>query len=119
MTICSATIDLSNADLTNFHYFRLPGEKVGLNVPNAANELGPLEKTRAVYTYFRNLLLGHPSHSARYIFVFDPEKAKQLRPLYQRQFGKKGENLVALIGQGYPRDLLEYYGAVGKNFERF
>lgn len=52
-------------------------------------------------------------------YAFDPDFGKKYRAAYQRQFGYRGENLVAMIGNGYSRKQLEHYGALGKDYKNF
>ncbi|XP_055629421.1 uncharacterized protein LOC129770546 [Toxorhynchites rutilus septentrionalis] len=114
------TADFYNLDAHNFNYFKYPARpttRYGLRQVDPDPSLG--QRAKAVYTYFRNLLLGHPIQQNTYNIMFDPDRALRLRGAYQRQFGVRGENLIALIGNGYSPSELRYYGAVGREFKGF
>jgi hypothetical protein len=81
--------------------------------------LSPFEKTQAVWSYVRKLLFGYPGQRESQQWIFDPEVSVKRRQAFEKQFGYRGENLIALIGQGYSRKELIYYGAINKDFENF
>lgn len=94
-------IDLSGVDLINFPYFRYSEQK---NTNNNA-ELSTLEtglnSLNAVSTYFRNLILGADWTRQNLQISFDPEAGRKNSIGYQRYYGHLGENLIALVGEGY------------------
>lgn len=105
-----------NLNLQKFEYFKYPPNgKRGPPVRDAS----VAQKALAVVSYFHNLIAGHPVQEMRYYIPFDPNRAQQLRGAYQRQFGYRGENLIALIGNGYSPQALRYYGAIGKDFGKY
>ncbi|XP_035906805.1 uncharacterized protein LOC118509773 [Anopheles stephensi] len=104
-----------NLNLQKFEYFKYPPH--GKRLPQ--RDASVAQKAIAVVTYFHNLLAGHPVQEQRYYIPFDPNRAMQLRGAYQRQFGYRGENLIALIGNGYSPQALRHYGAIGKDFGKY
>ncbi|XP_059614369.1 uncharacterized protein LOC132260338 [Phlebotomus argentipes] len=101
-----ATVDLSNVNLATFKYFK-------------RHELSPVQKFQSVLVYFTLLLFGHPHQSHTFPVYFDPEAGRRWRPHFQRQFGRHGENLIALLGSGKTRGDLIHYGAIPRSFPRF
>lgn len=75
-----------------------------------------LQKAKAISVYVSNVLFGHPGQQQLMAFVFDPEFGKKWQPAFQRQFGYRGENLIALLGNGYSRQALVHYGAIDRDF---
>ncbi|KFB44424.1 AGAP005315-PA-like protein [Anopheles sinensis] len=104
-----------NLNLQNFEYFKYPYQ--GKHSP--PREASVAQKALAVVSYFHTLLAGHPVQEKRYYIPFDPNRGQQLRGAFQRQFGFRGENLIALIGNGYSPKALRYYGAIGKDFGKY
>ncbi|XP_039452015.1 uncharacterized protein LOC120430953 [Culex pipiens pallens] len=114
--------DFYNLDIQNFRFFKhqgRPPQPVRYGVRPIYPEPSLPEKGKAVYTYFRNLFLGHPVQQNTYQIVFDPERGQRLREAYQRQFGYRGENLIAYIGNGHSPRELRYHGAIGREFGRY
>lgn len=78
------------------------------------NDVGTFfQKANAIGTYFTNVLLGNnwqPQIISPY--VFDPDFGKKWQNNFRKQFGYRGENLIALLGNGYSRNALIYYGAI-------
>ncbi|XP_050072719.1 uncharacterized protein LOC126560812 [Anopheles maculipalpis] len=107
-----------NLNLQNFEYFKYPPPH-GKRLPPQRGDASVAQKAIAVVTYFHNLIAGHPVQEMRYYIPFDPNRAMQLRGAYQRQFGYRGENLIALIGNGYSPQALRHYGAIGKDFGKY
>ncbi|XP_053686926.1 uncharacterized protein LOC128736467 [Sabethes cyaneus] len=119
ITIVEGTLprpNFYNLDLENHEYFKYPGRltKYGLRPGNTDPSFA--QRAKAVYGYFRNVLLGHPIQKNTYNIPVDPKRGLQLRAAYQRQFGYRGQNLVALIGNGHTPQELRYYGAIGRDF---
>uniref|UniRef100_A0A182T8F1 Uncharacterized protein n=1 Tax=Anopheles maculatus TaxID=74869 RepID=A0A182T8F1_9DIPT len=106
-----------NLNFQKFEYFKYPPHSKRL--PQRGGDASVAQKAIAVVTYFHNLLAGHPVQEQRYYIPFDPNRALQLRGAYQRQFGYRGENLIALIGNGYSPQALRHYGAIGKDFGKY
>ncbi|XP_063708707.1 uncharacterized protein LOC134837270 [Culicoides brevitarsis] len=121
-------IDTSNVD-PNFKYFRYPTTTPGpiIFLRNQNYYLRPkpkqpdnklvatYKKAKAAYDYFVQVLSGDPLANQRMNFVFDPNAAKKNSEKFQEFYGKYGERLIELIGQGKPLEELKYYGAVPKN----
>lgn len=105
-----------NLDLKKFEYFKYPPYR-GNQRP--VQDASVAEKAIAVVKYFHNLLAGHPIQQRKYYVPFDPNRGLQMRDAYQRQFGYRGENLIALVGNGYSPKALRYYGAIGKHFGKY
>jgi hypothetical protein len=113
--MCEATIDTSNLDLKNYQFFKYPTyrQQISLPPPNL------LQKTKAVLSFTHRLLFGMPVLTQNQQWVFEPNVDEKKRKIFQKQFGYRGENLIALIGRGYPRKALIYYGAINKDFANF
>lgn len=70
------------------------------------------QKAKAVGTYFTNVLLGNNWQQQISPYVFDPNFGKKWQNHFRKQFGYRGENLIALLGNGYSRNALIFYGAI-------
>lgn len=73
---------------------------------------GYIDKTKAVLEYSRNVLIGKPVNNQQFTFRFDPEFGKRWAPEFQRHYGYRGENLIALLGSGRSFKELAYYGVI-------
>ncbi|XP_058828434.1 uncharacterized protein LOC131688262 [Topomyia yanbarensis] len=105
-------------DLKNFQYFKYPGRLTPHGVRPIYPEPSLAQRVKAIYRYFRTVYLGHPIQRNIYNIPVDPKRGLQLRAAYQRQFGYRGENLIALIGNGHSPQELRYYGAIGRDFSK-
>nr|XP_055612399.1 uncharacterized protein LOC129758799 [Uranotaenia lowii] len=110
--------DFYNLDIGNFQFFKKPGHPTWYGVRQLQPKLSLTEQAKAMFTYFGRVLLGHPLQQNTYNIPFDPERGLRLRQAYQRQFGYRGENLIALIGNGPSPRELRHYGVIGRDFGR-
>lgn len=104
-------------DLANYRYFKYPqnGQKSArLRMPESTAEYH-LKRARAVFNYAGSVLFGSKYQRQVSRYVFDPEFGLKWRGAFNRQFGYRGENLIALLGSGRSKQELMYYGAIGRN----
>lgn len=107
----------NNLDIHEFKFFKYPGVLTPNGIKYGDHNPTVTQKAAAIYKYFKNIFIGVPMPDSGY--KFDEDRALSLRDAYQRRYGYLGENLVALVGNGYSaRDMLRY-GAIGRDFEPF
>lgn len=111
-------VDLSGVNLQTFDYFRYPTPSGRLPVTPTTTSSSYLQdrvnRGFSILQYFRSVLVGTPWLTQEQPVSFDPNAGKRNAVTFQRQFGRRGENLIALLGAGYSPDQLAYYGAVHK-----
>lgn len=102
------TLDLSNLDLGNVKFFKYPqqtrtGETVyGRHQPfNIINPVDNFNRAKAMLTYFADVLLGGSKYNRETAVYFHPDTAYKSRSEFQKQFGHRGERLIAALGNGF------------------
>lgn len=105
------SIDLSNVDLSMFKYFKYQAPRQNQITQDASI----IVKAKAMITYATDVLFGNSAESPEIQIHFDPQFGQRWRRRYERQFGLRGVNLVALLGQGYSKEELSYYGAMSND----
>jgi hypothetical protein len=124
----NSTVELDNLDLTKFQYFKYKpivtskplffvtkgGELISVQrKPEKPTKLqDTVNRVKAVFTYFRNLLFGNPKHKIRSDIDFPPERAEKLSSKYQQKYGKFGKNLIDFLGSGPSLEKLKKAGAI-------
>lgn len=103
-----------NVDLQKFQFFKYPGRLTPYGVRPGNRNPSFAQKAAAVFTYFRKLAIGPPMQN--FGVRVNQNRALHLRAAYQKQFGYRGKNLIALIGNGHSLQELRYYGAIGRDF---
>ncbi|XP_062550015.1 uncharacterized protein LOC134214711 [Armigeres subalbatus] len=106
--------NLNIQSFQNFQFFKYPGKLTPYGVRPGNHNPSWSQKAAAVFKYFKDVAVGPPMRN--YGVRFDEKRALRLRSAYQKQFGYRGENLVALIGNGHSPQELRYYGAIGRDF---
>lgn len=109
----NASIDLSNVDLFTFKYFKYPASRNHQN--QVTQDVSVIVKAKAMITYAADVLFGNSPASPEIPIDFDPGFGERWRQRYERQFGRRGVNLVALLGQGFSKEELSYYGAMSND----
>ncbi|XP_036223262.1 uncharacterized protein [Bactrocera oleae] len=109
-------VDLQNLDLTNYDYFRnLPSQN-----PKTAGQanlfLEHFQKKKAVLDYIEHLFLGTSPFTQKSEIPFNPHFGRAWRPYFQRRYGKRGVNLVDMLGRGYTLQQLRQQGAIPNDF---
>ncbi|KXJ83556.1 hypothetical protein RP20_CCG004521 [Aedes albopictus] len=107
----------NNLDIRDFEFFKYPGVLTPNGIRYGDHNPTISQKAKAVFKYFKYVFIGSPMPDSGY--EFDVQKALNLRDAYQKQFGYLGENLVALVGNGYSAQQMRHYGAIGRDFEPF
>nr|XP_029730062.1 uncharacterized protein LOC115267288 [Aedes albopictus] len=103
-----------NLDLQNFKFFKYPGRLTPYGVRPGNPNPSLTQKAAAIFRYFKKLAIGPPMQN--YGVKVNQRRALHLRAAYQKQFGYRGKNLIALIGNGHSPQELRYYGAIGRDF---
>lgn len=105
-------------DLANHKYFKnLPSQdekkaaKVNLLLEH-------FQKKKAVLDYIENLLFGSSIFHQKSTIAFNPSFGKAWRPHFEHHYGKRGERLIELLGQGASLEKLRYHGAIPAEFNR-
>lgn len=114
MSNADATIDLSNVDLSMIKYFKYPAPRSQQN--QITQDASAIVKAKAMITYAADVLFGNSYESPEIPIDFDPQFGHRWRQRYERQFGRRGVNLVVLLGQGYSKEELSYYGAMSNDW---
>lgn len=97
-----------------FKYFKYPTGRSQQN--QITQDASALVKAKAMITYAADVLFGNSPDTAEIPINFDPQFGQHWRQRYERQFGRRGVNLVALLGQGYSKEELSHYGAMSKDW---
>lgn len=113
------TFDVSNLDAANFQYFKYPptttqkpiffrdiyGDLYSIRKkPDPPTKFSRLEdaknRVKAIFVYFKNLLMGIKKHKIKSKHVIDPEVKNEIRERFQAKHGKFAEKLINFLGQG-------------------
>lgn len=101
-----------------FKYFKYPTDGGGGGVVkylnqyrNSAPDANVLVKAKSMAKYVASVLFGNLPGTEEIPVVFHPDAGARLRPHFERHFGQRGANLVALLGKGYSKDDLKRFGA--------
>ncbi|XP_053967373.1 uncharacterized protein LOC128868853 [Anastrepha ludens] len=109
-------IDLQNLDLANYEYFRnLPSQNPKL-APQANLFFEHFQKKKAVLDYVEHLFFGTSPFTQKSEIPFNPHFGSAWRPYFERRYGKRGANLVDMLGKGYSLQQLRQQGAIPKDF---
>ncbi|TDG48994.1 hypothetical protein AWZ03_004678 [Drosophila navojoa] len=107
--------DFSNVDLVNFQYFK----NLDSQDPRYGAQANPIivhfQKKKAVLDYIERLFFGNSPFQQPSEIPFDPHFGRNWRPVYERKFGRRGENLIAALGAGYSLSQLRHFGAIPRN----
>lgn len=96
-----------------FKYFKYPASRGHQN--HLTQDASVIVKAKAMITYAADVLFGNSPGSPEIPVPFDPQFGQRWRHQYERQFGRRGVRLVAMLGQGYSKEELSYYGAMSND----
>lgn len=124
-----ATFDWTNLDVMKFEYFKYPPATTQRPIffrdthgrlysirKKPDQPVSKLEdsknRAKAVFVYFRNLLMGIHKHRQKSPHFIDPEIKPEKSEKFQARHGKFGEKLVELLGQGHSHENLVRAGVI-------
>lgn len=123
-----STFDFSNLDAANFQYFKYPptttlkpiffrdihGDLYSIRrKPNPPSKFEDTKnRTKAVFAYFKNLILGVKKHRIKTPHVIDPEVKSQTKEIFQAKHGRYAEKLVDFLGRGPSHENLIKAGVI-------
>lgn len=124
-----ATFDFSNLDAMNFQYFKYPPATTQKPIffhdihgrlysirkkpdPPPSKFEDTKNRVKAVFVYFKNLLMGIHKHRIKTPHFIDPEVKPDASEKFQARHGKYGEKLVELLGQGASHENLIRAGVI-------
>lgn len=125
----TATFDWSNLDLKNFEYFRYPTTKAPkpyffkdiyghiysirkIPDPPPSRIVDTKNRIKAIFKYFKNLLMGTKREQMKKIHIIEPEVSNKTSEKFQAKHGKYGEKLIEFLGQGPSREELIEAGVI-------
>ncbi|XP_004526559.1 uncharacterized protein LOC101456450 [Ceratitis capitata] len=109
-------LDLQNLDLANYEYFRNLPSQNPKTAPQANLFLEHFQKKKAVLDYIEHLFLGTSPFTQKSEIPFNPHFGRAWRPYFERRYGKRGANLVDMLGRGYSLQQLRQQGAIPQDF---
>lgn len=123
-----ATFDISNLDAANFEYFKYPptttqrpvlfrdayGDLYSIRkIPDKPSKFEDAKnRVKAVFKYFKILLMGNHKHRIKRPHYIDPEVPKEKSEMFQAKHGKYAEKLVDFLGRGPSHENLVRAGVI-------